>query len=375
MPDSTDAKYRVGLIGVGRKGTGHATGYRHNPLTEVVAAADPDPDNLALFCKRFGVPGYDNYQEMLAKESIDIAAPILPVSVNSEVVIGCARAGVKAIFCEKPIAATLRDADMMVEECAKRGIPLAAGDAYRNFDQIWKAREIIESGDLGEVRSINLYQATTEISGGCCQGLSVMRMFAWDADIDWLTGWVSDDPWSNDDQGMGGYLRFANGIEAFIHHKPAALKGFEVICERGVFFTDWYSFHLWKADADIDPARIKFAELEEMEGLIPDSGIGDDERDADGTRLPGQRQTASIQSIVDSLEMGIEPRCSGENLRIVLEIAIALRESHRNGHAPVKLPLEDRSLTLFPNPSRWLNKKPIMGKEEYARQIGRYDST
>ena len=93
-----DAKYRVGLIGCGRKGTEHARGYRFHPLTEVVAAADTDPENLALFCERFDVPVYANYEEMLDTERIDIAAPILPTSVNPEVVLRCAAAGVKSNF-------------------------------------------------------------------------------------------------------------------------------------------------------------------------------------------------------------------------------------------------------------------------------------
>ena len=115
--ERTDTKYRVGLIGCGRKGTEHARGYRFHPLTEVVAAADTDPENLALFCERFDVPVYADYEEMLKKEQIQIAAPILPTSVNPEVVLRCADAGVKAIFCEKPMSASLEDADRLVEVC------------------------------------------------------------------------------------------------------------------------------------------------------------------------------------------------------------------------------------------------------------------
>lgn len=366
-------RYKVGMIGVGRKGTGHANGYAHHPLTQIAAVADPDSDNLALFSRRFGVEAtYTDYREMLAKEDIDIAAPILPVSVNPEVVVGCAQAGVKAIFCEKPAAARLSDADMMVKECRDRGIYFAAGDAYRNFKQLWDVRKMIEDGDLGEVRSINLYQATNEISGGGCQGLSVLRMFAWDADVDWMTGWVSDDPWSDGDQGMGGYIRFVNGIESFIHFQPSSKKGIEVVCSRGVFFTDWFSFHLWKSCGDSEPTKLE--QLTELKDLFPYSGLGARLRDTEGRMLPGGRQQASIQSIVDSLELGIEPRCSGENMAIVLEMAIALRESARLDHSPVRMPLEDRSLTLFPHEGRWLNKKPILGSEEYARQIGKFDT-
>ena len=45
------AKYRVGMVGCGRQGTQHARGFTLLAETQVVAIADPDPDNLALACQ------------------------------------------------------------------------------------------------------------------------------------------------------------------------------------------------------------------------------------------------------------------------------------------------------------------------------------
>ena len=49
---------------------------------------------------------------------------------------------------------------------------------------------MIEADEIGEILSINLYDATSTISGAGCQGLSLMRMFAWDADVDQVVGHV-----------------------------------------------------------------------------------------------------------------------------------------------------------------------------------------
>ena len=49
------AKYKVGFIGCGLMAMHHASAYHLNPQTEIVAAADTDAQNLALFCKRFSV--------------------------------------------------------------------------------------------------------------------------------------------------------------------------------------------------------------------------------------------------------------------------------------------------------------------------------
>ena len=59
----------------------------------------------------------------------------------------------------------------------------------------------------------------------------------------------------------------------------------------------------------------------------------------------------------------------GDDLRHALEMSIAVRESARRGHAPVTGPLEDRSLTMYPQRSRWHYKKPILGEEAYMNAL------
>ena len=362
-------KHRVAIIGVGRKGTQHARGYELHPRCEVVAAADPDPDNLKLFQRRFGVSAvYDDYNDMLANEQIDIAAPILPVSVNPEVVIACAQAGVKAIFSEKPISSSLAEADQMVEECRSRGIPFACGDAWRNLPQFWQFKGMIDRGEVGEVKSINVYHPHNEILGGGCQSLGAMRLMAGDAEVDWVTGWVQGDPFDEEDQGMGGVVKFANGIDGFVHMNQVGKLGIEVNTTRGVFFSDWKTFRLWLHPEDMLPFATGWTE-NEVVGAFDDAADPDDPFGEDGRRLPGYRQVASVNAIVEALEQGREPWTSGDNMRKGLEIGIAFRESHRQGHAPVKLPLEDRSMRIRPHDGRWLNKKQVHGEEWYAEAM------
>ena len=368
MTNTQKPKYRVGVIGCGRKGTQHGRAYHLNPMTEVVAAADTDSENLELFCKRFNVPGYTSYQEMLKKEKIDIAAPILPVKSNPAVVIGCAEAGVKGILCEKPIAASLADTDRMVEVCRSRGIKFGSGDLDRNLPDYWKAREIIDSGELGEVQNISLLSGSG--SEWDIQGWSLTRLFAGDADVAWVIGWVDNDPFSDNDQGQAGYVRFINGIEACRHRKRNAKTGIEVLCSRGMFYTDYYYLSMWKTKAGT--SQPTWASLEKVESVFKETSQyeGSGTHDAEGWRWAGNRNLASVQSIVDAIENDVEPTGSGDNGRKCLEIAIALRESHRRGQTLVRLPLEDRRLKIIPPISRWLNKKATMRPEDYAQSIG-----
>ncbi|MFP6592593.1 MAG: hypothetical protein VCE12_18955 [Candidatus Latescibacterota bacterium] len=108
---------------------------------------------------------------------------------------------------------------------------------------------------------------------------------------------------------MGGYVRFTNGGDAFIHSKRTPLEGIEVLCSKGVYHTNWNGGHLWRGEAN--------GKREENVGFFEEFGGTERWMEPGGTR-----QRAGIQSIVDSLDKGIEPRCSGANIRKVLEIAI-----------------------------------------------------
>ena len=382
MTDSKGAKYRVGMIGVGIQGLVHARSYMHNPHTQIVAAADTDPENLSLFTESFGVPGYSSYEEMLHKEQIDIAAPVLPVRENAKAIVAAARAGVKAIFCEKPLTASLEEADRTVEECRSRGVYFYGGHTYRNYPQLWQAREMIEAGEIGEVQSINLYDDNGQ---GGCHWMSVVRMFAGDSNVDWVVGWVAGDPFSDFEgdeyteregdigvKKIGGYIRFDNGIECFSQYRTTKV-GIEVFCSRGVFVYDGAAFRMWKAKHGAKGTYM--ADLQEIEELFPDTKTYDqgdlfsDTRrfDGEGWAIPENRLNDTMQRVVDSLETGVEPRCSGDDLRKSLEICIALRESHRRGHTQVKLPLEDRSLKLMPETARWMNKKDLLEPPLWAQ--------
>lgn len=384
MTSSSTSKYRVGVIGCGRAGTSRARAFDLHPLCEVVAIADTDPENLELGCRRFGVPGYNSYEEMFANEQIHIAMPVLPVRPNADAVVASARAGVKAIFCEKPLTASLEDADRMVEECRSRGVHLAAGVVVSSHPDYQKAYELVASGELGEVQRINLYEGNGQ---GGCHGLNLARKFANKAEVDWVTGWVEGDPFSDYEEAyeegdigfgnIGGYIRFANGIECYSSYNEIGWRGIEVVGSRGVLY-NWNNtalgLKLWKAEEGIEPRGIH--DLREVEDLFQEYRAEERGYDAEGWKDPGDTMRGIVQAIVDALETGAELKVTtGDDLRHALEIAIAMRESHRRGHAAVKLPLEDRSLVMYPEKWRWHYKKELYGREWYMEQMAQTKKT
>ena len=98
--------------------------------------------------------------------------------------------------------------------------------------------------------------------------------------------------------------------------------------------------------------------------------VADRGYDDKGWLDPGAPMIGIVQAIVDSLETGAPLKITtGDDLRHALEIAIGLRESHRQGHTPVKFPIEDRSLVMHPQKSRWHYKKDVLGREWYMEQM------
>jgi predicted dehydrogenase len=345
-----------------------------HPCCELVSVADTDAENLAFASAAFDVPGYATWDAMFAAQAIDIAMAVLPVAANAAAVIASAEAGVKAVFCEKPLTASLRDADDMIDACRSRGIPLAAGVVISSHRDYLSAFERAAAGEIGEILRIHLYDGNGQ---GGCHGLNLARKFAGKAAVESVIGWVAGDadsdfeePYETGGTGfgeIGGIIRFANGIECFSNWQSLPWRGIEVvgtkgmICNRNNTALGLKLFHT-DGPAAHDPTQV--TGLFEQ-GPWPAAGY-----DSDGWRDAGEPMHGIVQALVDALAEDQPLQVtSGDDLRHALEIAIALRESARRGSALVDLPLADRDLLLYPEKDRWTYKKQIHGADWYAEQL------
>lgn len=162
-------KYRVGIIGStahGGYGHGMDTAFKDADLFEVVAVADDDPAGLAAMGKRLGVSKlYPNYRDMLAQEKPEIAG-IGPRWLTDRVpmVTAAAEAGCH-IFLEKPLAATLPEADTMLAACTRAKVKCALAHQLRALPPIRAAFADIRAGKYGKV--LRLFgQPTDDTRGG-----------------------------------------------------------------------------------------------------------------------------------------------------------------------------------------------------------------
>ena len=160
-------KLTVGIIGCGRIGSlleedplrgkpcTHAGGFNSLASVKLIAGCDVDLPRLKQFGKRWGIDRlYTDYQEMLRQENLDIVCIATWTPLHGSMVIEAARSGVKGIYCEKPLSVDLAEARKMVKICEKKGIPLIINHERRWDFYYQKARDIIRSGKIGEVRTI-----------------------------------------------------------------------------------------------------------------------------------------------------------------------------------------------------------------------------
>lgn len=364
-----DSRYRAALIGLGRiadtiddetVGTGwlepfsHMGSYMDVPEVRVVGAADADSDQRDRFGQRWGISKehlYENYEEMLEREQPDIVSVCTPVLPRAKVTLDVARmvrqgrTGVRCVWVEKPMAVSLKDSDAMVEACEESGI-IVIVNAMRASDVYYRrARALIDEGVLGKMLQITGHGHGALAHMGV-HWLGAMCVLAGGSErVSWLVGEVESDEKAAGDRDIPGnaYLAFENGARGFCRMMPSGASTWTIdaIGEKGTIHirngNSGYEFELWRMGELVDGARpTPVRHIFPRPQRVWSAGVG------------------QIKDAIACMETGKTPNCSGDMGRHLLEIAVAIRESHRRGNVRIDLPLADRSLGLAP-----VSGKPI----------------
>ena len=186
--------YRVGVIGCGIIGGHHASGLVDLPNAVLTAACDLMPSTLETFKARWtdswpDIALYTNHQEMLENENLDIVTVATSDHLHADLVVNAADAGVKGIFCEKPLATNLSDADRMIEAVARNKTILSI-DHTRRWMPLWRytKEEVVDKGAIGSVQCVIGY-----LTGGRAMlfrnGTHIIDMICYfaDSEPEWVT--------------------------------------------------------------------------------------------------------------------------------------------------------------------------------------------
>ena len=147
-------KIRWGILSTANIGMQKVTpAIMASPSSEVVAIASRDASKARAAADQLGIArAYGSYEELFADPEIDAIYNPLPNHLHVPMTLAAAKAG-KHVLCEKPIALSAAEAEQLRD--IPKGIIFMEAFMVRFHPQWARVREIIRSGELGEIRAIN----------------------------------------------------------------------------------------------------------------------------------------------------------------------------------------------------------------------------
>ncbi len=127
---------------------------QRSAICDVAAIASRSIDRARSAAASLGIPrAYGSYEELLAAPDIEAVYNPLPNHLHVPVSIAAARAG-KHVLCEKPIALNAAEAETLLEVRNSTGVLIQEAFMVRYHPQWLRARDLVRSGRIGEVRAI-----------------------------------------------------------------------------------------------------------------------------------------------------------------------------------------------------------------------------
>lgn len=336
-------RYRAAVIGTGKMSRGHAHAYVTNDQVDLVAASDISEEARSAFAEQFNVPTtYADAAEMLEKERPDFVSICTWPPLHAELTELAFAKGARGVWCEKPMAVHLTEADRMTAAAEAAGGVLVINHQRRYVTRYLQAIDLIARRTIGQVTQIN------GICGGdaLTDGTHLIDMTRWlNNDVPITAVFGAIDMTSKGDvnpDGMGT-VEFNQTRMRYGHHVESGALAV-------LFFENGVRGHLEMGNL----ARHGYQRfiIEGTEGRIEVSGDQDFD---DGTKvkvylnsgeqvqLPELNNDGSMEGVladlITTIETGAPHRLSGESGREDLEIVNAIYESARR-HMIIQLPLE-----------------------------------
>ena len=145
-------KLKVALIGAGIWGSAHAEIYSSHHLSEFAAVCDISEEKAKKLGQEYGVKHFTDYEEMLDSVECDAVAVVTPDFAHAKPVAAAAERN-KHILCEKPLATSYEDLELILNAVKGRQIQLMVDFHNRWNPPVYKIKSDIDAGKIGGVVS------------------------------------------------------------------------------------------------------------------------------------------------------------------------------------------------------------------------------
>ena len=296
------AQYRSVIIGCGSRGHMHAEAYRGISRCKLVACCDLIPERKERFAGGFGVKGYDDAADMLAKEKPDLVHIVTQPDNRVELTTLVSDHNVPACIVEKPIACEAADWKKLCELEARTRTKFAFNKQFRWHPHLTRCREALRSGRLGKLQFLD-FSAGMNISG---QGTHI---------IDWAMSLNEDSPVVR----VFGAANGTEDIDAF-HPGPDTTMG-QVVFANGVVgmwnngttaprFPGTFNDGVWcycRVAAYAERGRTLYQEFGKWEIVAPDGIEGAQQTEEEWMDGNHASQAGLVNSVLDWIEDDAKP--------------------------------------------------------------------
>lgn len=145
----------VGVVGCGYWGPNLIRNFCQLPETRVLLVADLNQDRLRRMKDLYpSIQTTTDYTEITGHKEIDIIAVATPVRTHYHIAAEALSAG-KHVFVEKPLASSVQEAEELIARACRHNRKLMVGHTFLYTGAVQKMKEIMESGELGEIYYIS----------------------------------------------------------------------------------------------------------------------------------------------------------------------------------------------------------------------------
>ena len=150
---------KVGVLGLGGIARAHCDAIATLDNVTVVAVADLFEDKRQQYIDKYNIPkGYASHTELLKDDEVDAVAVVLGHQLHHQLTVDACNAG-KHVLVEKPMAISLEQCDNMIAAAAANNVKLMVGYTQHYYGTSLKAKEILDSGQLGPLVTAVCYMS------------------------------------------------------------------------------------------------------------------------------------------------------------------------------------------------------------------------
>ena len=331
-------RYTAAIIGCGSIAHAHMDGYALVDDIDVIAIADPVAKARVHFMGQHpDVPlqEFADVEQMLAQARPDIVSVCTWHLLHPAPTIAAARAGVKGVICEKPMAIGLAAADSMIQACEASGTKLVISH-QRRFTKGWeKARQLLQEGVIGQPLFVTNKVAEGLTNWGT-HSIDGSRYVLGDPQPQWVMGAVErrTDRFERDtpiEDACLGLIHFDGDIQLFIQsdlmRAGATAGSFQIKGSEGMM--------------EVSETQVRLMNAGSRGWQDVEMGIG-----AGDQAIGGNTNAAQVRELLSWLAGDVEEhRGSGRQARVTVEIMMGLYESARRKQI-IHFPLKEQGYPL-----------------------------